>query len=539
MTTPTVSWTRPAFTSAGLQLPEGAYYDEAAAQKAIDFFGLLKLVEGESAGKPWPLMKWMEYEVLRPLFGYKRADGSRLYRTAWVEVPRKNAKTTLAAAIALYGLTADGEPGAQCYIGARDRAQAKLCFDLARKMVEASPALKSRCRAVRSYIEVPKTGGVLRALSGDAPGLHGLNAHVAILDEVHAHKSREVWDVLSSSVGARRQPLVMGITTAGVFDPTHISWEMHDYAIRVASGDLHDPSFLTVIYAADADADWTDENVWAKANPSLDVSVSRDFLRDEVRKAKASPARQTTFAQLYLNRWTREVSRWLDMNEWDACGADPVDPAAFTGRACYVGLDLSSTTDVTAAVALFPSEDGESFDVLPHFWLPEANIAERERRDHLPYSQWAASGHLTLTPGNVVDYRHIRDWLINFADAHPVLEMAYDPWNATGLVTELAELGMRVAPTRQGFATMSAPTKELERLVLQRGIRHGGHPVLRAHADAALVKSDPAGNYKPDKATSVSRIDGVVATIMALNSAMLAGSGSARSVYEERGMTFL
>jgi phage terminase large subunit-like protein len=533
------SWTRPAYTSAGKELPPGAYYDEAAAQKAIDFFGLLKLVEGQEAGKPWPLMPWMEYEVLRPLFGYKRADGTRLYRTAWVEVPRKNAKTTLAAAIALYGLTADGEPGAQCYIGARDRAQAKLCFDLARKMVEASPALKSRCRAVRSYIEVPKTGGILRALSGDAPGLHGLNAHVAILDEVHAHKSREVWDVMSSSVGARRQPLVMGITTAGVFDPTHIAWEMHDYAIRVAEGDLSDPSFLTVIYAADTDDQWDKEETWSKANPSLDISVSRDFLRDEVRKAQVSPARQTTFAQLYLNRWTREVSRWLDMHEWDECGLQPIDLASLQERSCYIGLDLSSTTDVTAAVALFPDDDGQSFQVVPHFWLPEANLAEREKRDHLPYSQWAASGHLTLTPGNVVDYRYIRDWLVAFADKHYVLELAYDPWNATGLVTELAEMGMRVAPTRQGFATMSAPTKELERLVLTRGLQHGGHPVLRAHADAALVKVDPAGNLKPDKATSVSRIDGVVATVMALNSAMLAGSGSGRSVYEERGIEYL
>lgn len=539
MTTATASWTKPAFSSAGLQLPDGAYYDEAAAQKAVDFFGLLKLVEGQVAGKPWPLMPWMEYEVLRPLFGYKRADGTRLYRTAWVEVPRKNAKTTLAAAIALYGLTADGEPGAQCYIGARDRAQAKLCFDLARKMVEASPALKARCRAVRSYIEVPKTGSILRALSGDAPGLHGLNAHVAILDEVHAHKSREVWDVMSSSVGARRQPIVMGITTAGAFDPTHIAWDMHDYAVKVAEGTVEDPSFLTVIYAADAEDDWADEATWEKANPSLGTTVSRDFLRDEVRKAQVSPARQTTFAQLYLNRWTREVSRWLDMHEWDACGEQPVDLSLLRGRACYVGLDLSSTTDVTAAVALFPDDDGQTFDVVPHFWLPEANLAERERRDHLPYGQWAASGHLTLTPGNVVDYRHIRDFLIDFADKHPVLELAYDPWNATGLVTELAELGMRVAPTRQGFATLSAPTKELERLVLTRGIRHGGHPVLRAHADAALVKTDPAGNAKPDKATSVSRIDGVVATIMALNSGMLAGSGSGRSVYEERGIDFL
>lgn len=533
------SWTKPAHTSAGKYLPPGAYYDAEAADKAVAFFGLLHLVEGKGAGDPWPLMAWMEYEVIRPLFGYKRADGTRLYRTVWCEVPRKNAKTTLSAGLALYGLTADGEPGAQVYMAARDRAQARLCFELARKMVQASPALRARCRAVRSYIEVQKTGSVLRTVSGDAPGLHGLNAHFAVLDEVHAHKNREVWDVMTSSVGARTQPVIIGITTAGVFDTTSIAWEMHDYAVKVASGDLADASFLTVIYAAGTDDDWAAETTWAAANPSLGVTVSPDFLRDELRKAQASPGRQTTFAQLYLNRWTREVSRWIDMNEWDACGETPVDAGLLAGRQCFIGLDLSSTTDVSAVVALFPSEDGQVIEAVPHFWLPEANLAERERRDHLPYGQWAAAGLLTLTPGNVIDYRYIRDWLVAFADTHEVLELAYDPWNATGLVTELQELGMRVAPTRQGFATLSAPTKELERIVLTRGLRHGGHAVLRAHADAALVKSDPAGNLKPDKATSVSRIDGVVALIMAINSLMLAGGGPGRSVYEERGMEIL
>lgn len=535
----TISWTRPTYTSAGLQLPDGAYYDQDAADRAVKFFGLLHLVEGKGAGKPWPLMQWMEYEVIRPLFGYKKADGTRLYRTVWLEVPRKNAKTTLAAGLALYGLLADGEPGAQVYMGARDRSQARLCFELARKMVAASPKLRQRCKAVRSYIEAPGSGSVLRTISGEALSQHGFNAHVAVLDEVHAHKNRDLWDVLSSSVGARQQPIVIGITTAGVYDPNHISWELHDYATRVATGELDDPSFLAVIYGAEQDDDWEDPKTWQKANPSLGITVMPDFLESELQKARVSPARQTTFAQLYLNKWTREVSRWLDMNMWDACGEEKIDLSEYEGRPCYVGLDLSSTTDISALVQLFPEEDG-GYTAIPHFWIPGADLRERERRDRLPYGQWADAGYITLTPGNVVDYKWIKHAITEIADKHRILELAYDPWNATSLVTELQELGMRVAPTRQGFATMSAPTKRLEALILSKQLRHGGHPVLRAHADSALVNTDPAGNIKPDKARSVARIDGVVALVMALNSAMLTGSAlTGKSVYEDRGVELL
>ena len=539
MTQLTLSWTKPTYSSAGKFLPEGAYYDEEAADRAIKFFGLLKLVEGKGAGETWNLMPWMEYEVIRPLFGYKRADGTRLYRTVWLEVPRKNAKTTLAAGLALYGLVADGEPGAQVYMGARDRQQARICYETARKMVDASPALRKRCRAVRSYIEVPKTGSVLRTISGEALGQHGFNAHVAVLDEVHAHKNRDIWDVLSSSVGARRQPIVIGITTAGVYDPNHIAYEQHDYAVRVATGELDDPSYLAIIYGADTEDDYTDPKVWAKANPSLGITVMPEFFEDEIRKAKVSPARQTAFCQLYLNRWTREVQRWIDMDAWDECGKEAIDISKYKGRACFVGLDLSSTTDVSALVQLFPEDDG-TYTVIPHFWLPSDGMVEREKRDRLPYTQWAEGGHLTLTPGNVIDYRYIKSYIEQIATDYHILELAYDPWNSTQLVVELAENGLRVAATRQGFATMSAPTKELERLIVSKSIKHGGHPVLKAHCDSALVQTDPAGNIKPDKAKSTARIDGLVALIMAINSAMLAGSAiTGKSVYEDRGVELL
>lgn len=533
----TTSWTKPTHTTAGLHLPEGAWYDEAAADRAVAFFGLINLVEGKGAGERWQLMPWMEYEIIRPLFGYKRADGTRLYRTCWVEVPRKNAKTTLAAGIALYGLVADGEPAAQVIMGARDRMQARVCFELARKMVDASPALRKRCRAVRSYIEHAKSGSVLRAVSADAAGQHGLNAHVAVIDEVHAHRDRELWDVLATSVGARAQPIVFGITTAGVYDPFSIAWEQHDYTLRVASGDIIDASFLGVIYGAEKDADWKNPDVWRAANPSLGTTITEDYLREEVVRATVSPARQTTFRQLHLGVWTSEVQRWIDPDAWKACG-EPYRERNPDGPV-FAGLDLSSTTDISALVLLHPYDDG-TYDVEPHFWIPEHGLDERERRDRVPYRYWMETGQVTATPGNLIDYEHIKARIVQLKDQYPRMTIAYDPWNATGLITQLVELGVECVPCRQGFATMSAPTKELERLVLAKSLRHAGHPVLETHVTAALCQSDPAGNIKPSKAASTARIDGCVATIMALNSALLSGSlDTYKSVYEDRGIQLL
>jgi len=534
-----ISWTRPTYTTADLEKPEGAFYDEEAAEKAVKFFGILKLVEGKGAGEKWNLAEWQEYEIIRPLFGWKRKDGTRLYRSAWIEIPRKNGKTTLSAGIALYGLVADGEVGGQIILAARDRLQASLCFQIARKMVDASPALSDRCRAVRSYIEHQKSGSIFRAISGESQSAHGLNCHFAIIDEVHAHKNRELWDVLSTSVGSRRQPLVLGITTAGVYDPNSIAHEQHDYTIKVAEGHHKDTAHFGVIYSADRDEDWRDPKVWRKTNPSLGLTVTEEFLKEEAQKAIVSPARQTMFRQLYLNVWTRERARWLDPYVWDEGGGEAIDIEAYKGRTCYLGLDLSSTTDLSACVALFPEEDG-SFSVLPTFWLPEQGLEEKERRENLPWTRWAKEGYLTTTPGNVIDYDFIQKRIEDLADMFNVVELAYDPWNATGLITKLTEKGLKVAPTRQGFATMTAPTKELERLVMIKGFHHANNPILRTMVDGALTQSDPAGNIKVSKATSVSRVDGIVASIMALNSAMLTGAGNTgRSVYEDRGMVVL
>lgn len=529
------SWTEPTYSTAGKSIPEGAYFDEAAADRAVKFFGLLRLVEGKGAGERFELMPWMEHEVIRPLFGWKRADHTRLYRVCWLEVPRKNAKTTLLAGLALYGLVADGEAGAQVIMGASTRMQARLCYELARRMVEQSPALKKRCRAVRSYIEHPKSGSVLRAISADAAGQHGLNCHIAVLDEVHAMPNADLWRVLATSVGARSQPIVIGITTAGVYDPFSVAWEQHDYAIRVAKGEITDHSYLGVIYSTEKDADWKSPEVWRRANPSLGVTISEDYLAEEVVRATASPARQTVFRQLHLGCWTDEVSQWIDPAAWAACGEPlrvPIPDAPV-----FAGLDLSSTTDISALVLAHPHPDG-TYDLEPYFWLPEHDLAEREHKDRQPYRQWVAEGRMTATPGNVIDYEWIKAKIFELADKHSGLTIGYDPWNATGLVTQLMEAGIRCLPVRQGFATMSPPTKHLEHLVLSGGLRHAGHPVLTSHICSALVQQDPAGNLKPSKSQSTARIDGCVGSVMALHLAMLSGSlDTYKSVYEERGIT--
>lgn len=532
--TSSIDWVRPTCTTAGLHLPEGAWYDEEAADRAVRFFSLMNLVEGRGAGERWPLMPWCEYEIIRPLFGYKRADGSRLYRQCWVEIPRKNSKTTLAAGLALYGLLGDNEPSAQVIMGARDRMQARLCFDLARKIVEASPALRKRCRAVRSYIEHPSSGSVLRAISGDSLSQHGLNASFCVIDEVHAHSSRELWDVLTTSVGARRQPIIFGITTAGVYDVHSIAWEQHEYALRVARGEIVDPSYLAVMYNAERDDDWKDPEIWRRVNPSLGVTIMEDYLQEEVVRASVSPARATAFRQLHLGVWTDEVERWIDPEAWAACD-EPFRERNSQGPV-FAGLDLSSTTDISALVLLHPYPDG-TYDVEPYFWIPEANILERERRDRVPYREWVAQGLVTATPGNLIDYEFIRAKILELKDRYPQMSLAYDPWNATALITSLMEQGVPCLPCRQGFATLSAPSKELERLVLAKGLRHGGHAVLHSHVASAQSTRDAAGNIKPSKSSSTSRIDGVVGLVMALNTAILSGSlDKYQSVYEQRGI---
>lgn len=496
------------------------WFDEDAADRAVEFFGrFLRHQKGEFAGQPLNLDEWQTEEIVRPLFGWKRRDGTRRYRTAYVEIPRKNGKTTIAAGIGLYLLFADGEPGAEIYSAAADREQAAIAFDLARSMVEAEPALRKRAQVFRRSIVVPNTGSSYRVLSADARSKHGFNAHGIIFDEVHAQPNRELYDVLHTSIGARRQPIEFLITTAGVYDQESIAWQLHEYAEKVQDGVVEDPSFLPVIYGAPPEADYRDEAVWVDANPGIGRSVKLEYLAGEAKRAEEEPSYENTFRRLHLNQWTQQVTRWIRLADWNACEGGMPDLA---GRFCYPALDLSTTTDISALVLTFPPEDDdEPYWLLPFFWCPEERVRKASKRDRVPYDAWVRDGHMDATPGDVVDYAFIRKRVNELSKTYRFGPFAFDPWNATQLATQLGEDdGFKMVEFRQGYISMNEPAKEFERLVVAHRIRHPGNPALNWMASNVTVRRDPAGNIKPDKSRSTGRIDGIVAAVMGLGLAI-------------------
>lgn len=508
-------------------------FDDAAAQLAVDFFAeCLVHVKGELAGQPFILDAWQQERIVRPLFGWKRrVDGTRRYRTAYIEVPRKNTKSTMGAGLALFLTTADGEPGAEVYSCAADREQARVVFDVAKGMRAASPELRKRSRAYKNAIIYPATASSYKVISADAETKHGFNLHGCIFDELHAQPNRKLYDVMTTSMGARRQPLMVFLTTAG-FDRHSICWEVHEYALKVRDGIIDDPSFLPVIYAADDDDPWDDVATWAKANPGLGRSVKLDFLAQQAAQARESLAYQNTFRRLHLNQWTAQAERAIDMDRWNACGGS-ADLTALRGRRCYAGLDLASTSDVAALVLDFP-DDEHGHIVVPRFWVPEENARKRALRDRVPYPEWIQQGVITATAGDVIDYDVIRADINALGRQVEIAEIAIDRWNATQLATQLEGDGFTVVLFGQGFASMAAPTKELLRIIAAAELSHGGHPVLRWMASNLAVKQDAAGNLKPARGAPAEKIDGIVALIMALGRAIV--QPELRSVYDTRGL---
>lgn len=511
----------------------GFWYDEEAAERAVKFFSTcLTHTKGEWAGKPLALSDWQADEIIRPLFGWKRADGTRKYRTAYIQIPRKAGKSTLSAGIALYMLLADKEPGAEVYSAAADRDQAAIVFEMARGMVDASEPLRKRTQGYKRSLVVPSTASSYKVLSSDAYTKHGLNAHAIIFDELHAQPDRELWDVLTTSTGARRQPLTIAITTAG-YDRHSLCYELYDYAVKVRDGIFEDPSFLPVIYEAGQDDDWKAPATWRKAHPGLGVSVREEYFEQECAKAVQLPSYENTFKRLLLNVWTEQDTRWLSMDAWDACGEELPD---LEGRICFAGLDLSTTTDITALVLAFPI--GGKMHLKSFFWVPRDGIQKRAKRDRVPYDVWVRQGLIEATEGNVIDYDVIRARINELAERYHIAEIAIDRWNATQLATQLTGDGFTVVGFGQGYASMSSPCKELERRILGREINHGKNPVLRWMASNVSVTMDPAGNMKADKAKSTERIDGIVATLMALGRTM-ESDHDRPSVYETDGIMFV
>jgi len=515
-------------------------FDERKAQRVVRFIEALRHTKGEFHGQPFHLLPWQE-KIIRDVFGTVRDDdpSMRQYTTAYIEIPKKNGKSELGAAIALNMLINDDEWKAEVYSCASDRQQAAIVFDVAVDMVRQSPALMKRVKIVpstRRMIYQP-TGSIYQVLSSEVATKHGLNVSACIFDELHTQPTRALYDVMTQGSGdARRQPLWFFLTTAGT-DRNSICWEVHQKALDILEGRKNDPRFYPVLFGLPDEADWTSEENWYRANPSLDHTITIDKVRDAFRKAQETPADENQFRQLRLNQWVKQSVRWMSMDKWDECGG-VVDPYALEGRACYAGLDLSSTSDLTALVLVFPptSED-EPYIALPFFWLPEETLSLRVRRDHVPYDQWAKRGFIQTTEGNVVHYGFIERFICELGERYDIREIAHDRWNATMMVQTLEDDGFTMVPFGQGFKDMSPPTKELMRIVLEHKLCHGGHPVLRWNMDNAFVRTDPAGNLKLDKEKSTEKVDGAVALVMALDRAMKNQGGD--SAYNHRGLIVL
>ena len=501
------------------------------ADQAVKFISTLKHSSGQWAGKPFVLMPWQE-KLIRQFYGTFNPDGTRQYRTVWLEVPRKNGKTELGAGgFALPLLYLDNEMGAQIYSAANDKDQAGLVFQAAAPMVQQDKTLNSLSKIYppQKRIVYYRNRSFYTAVSADRYNKDGLNAHGVIYDELHAAKTRELWDVLTTSHGSRTQPVDVVTTTAG-YDRNTICWELHNYAQQVQQGIIDDPTWLVCIYAADTEEDWTDENVWLKCNPALGTFRSIEEIRSLCKRAQETPALEMTFRRLYLNQWVNSAERWMKIEKWDACNGSLPDLA---GRKCYGGLDLSTSTDLTAFNMVFPYEG--KYATVSHFFIPEDTMIEHSRRDQVNYVLWRKQGFIHVTPGNVVDYNYLEEIIKQEAVKYNISEIAYDRFNASQLVINLQDDGMEMTPFGQGFASMSPATKDLEVMVLSERIIHGGHPVLRWNIDNLVVRQDPVGNLKPDKAKSTQRIDGAVALIMGLSIAIKHADEDTPSIYETRG----
>ena len=449
----------------------------------------------------------------------------------------KTHNSELAAAIALYLLYADNEPSAEVYGAACDRNQASIVFDVARQMVEMSPALlrRSKIRSAGKRIINYRNAGFYQVLSAETGTKHGLNVSGLVFDEIHAQPNRKLYDVLTKGSGdAREQPLFFIITTAGN-DKNSICYELHTKALDLMQGRKKDYTFYPVVYGLEADEDWTDEANWYKANPSLGHTIKIERVREAYQNAIENPAEENVFKQLRLNIWTSASIRWIPEQVYDK-GNIPIDLDSLRGRMCYGGLDLSSTSDITALVLAFPPRnDDEKYILLPFFWLPEDTLELRCRRDHVLYDVWQKQGFIQTTEGNVIHYGFIEKFIERLGETYNIREIAYDRWNATQMVQNLEDMGFTMVPFGQGFKDMSPPSKELFKLLMEGNIIHGGNPVLKWMAGNVVMRQDPAGNIKPDKEKSVEKIDGIVASIMALDRCIRNGKGSG-SVYDERGV---
>jgi phage terminase large subunit-like protein len=512
---------------------QGCYFDEAAAERVCYFMRrFLRHSKGEWAGKPFEPLDWQRDRLIYPAYGWKRPNGLRRFRRVGCGIAKKQGKSTLLAALGLYHLIGDDEPGAEVYSCAASRQQASIIFNESAAMAKASKALADRLDIRYAGKRITWRNCTYEALSADVPTKEGLNISALLFDELHAQKTRKLWEALKYGGAARSQPLLWWISTAGV-DRSSICFEQWERARRIQNSEEIDVEFLGVIYEADAEDDWSDPAAWRKANPSLGVTVSEESFAADCREAQSNPAAENAFRRYRLNQWTAQETRWIPVNRWQQCAAEYSEDS-LRGEPCIGGLDLATTSDLNAFVMLFKNKESQ-YRVIPRFWLPEAALERRARENKARLDEWAHRGIIRITPGDVVDYSVIKRDICADRDHYKINSIAVDPWNATSLATELQGEGFDIQYVRQGFASISTATKEFEKLVLGKQISHNSNPVLDWMFGNLAVEQDASGNIKPSKRRSVEKIDGIAALINAL-AKYIAEAGHKPSVYEKRGI---
>lgn len=542
---PEVEWY---LTSRGIPLPQpwqaplwktpeprdldGAQFDPARVDRVLKSFGLLRHTQGRWAGKPLKPDPWQVAYVIAPVFGWVRFDDEaqswvRIIRKVLVDVPRKNGKTTLAGGIALYLTGADGEAGAQVLAVAASKDQAGFCFNPIKTLVDNSPRLKSYFRPFAKKITHPSSGSYFSVVASVGDLLHGANVHGAVIDELHVHKTRDVVDAVETGTGARAQPLIATITTADEGRPGTIYAEKREYLEKLARGVFVDHSFFGVVFAAaSSESDLADrglgpftEAAWKVANPGYGVSPTKAFMEEQATAAKESPAALARFLRLHLGIRTKQTTRYIKLEDWDAIRV-PVSEGELAGRECHGGLDMASVSDLTALCWVFPNRTADLYTAVWRFWLPEDALADLNRRTAGAAESWVRQGFITTTPGATFDNSAVNLQLDADAQKFKVLTVGYDRWGANDVTRKAGEAGLTMVAVGQGFASMSAPLKELLRLVKVGRWLHGGNPVARWMLDNLAVRMDPAGNVKPDKETSAEKIDGIAAAVVGLKECM-------------------
>lgn len=542
----------------------GVVFSVDAAERVFQFIEqFCRLAGGEHEGRPFILQPWQAF-IIGCLFGWLKIDGFRRFRVAYIEIGKGNGKSPLAAAIGLYMLIADGEARAEVYAAATKRDQAMILFRDAVAMVDQSPALSGRLTKSGTpgkewNLAYHANASFFRPISSEDNTQSGPRPHCGLIDEVHEHRTAHIADMMRAGTKGRRQALILEITNSGA-DRQSVAWAHHEFSEKVLEGSIENDSWFAYVCGLDAcDAckadgktqpvegceqcdDWRNPEVWLKANPNLGVSIRHEYLAEQVREAEGMPSKQGIVKRLNFCVWTEGQDRWIDLDLWDACGA-PVDLGRLRGRQCFGGLDLSSTTDLSALVLQFPPHEDDpepAFELLAWFWCPRESILKRAKKDRVPYDLWARQGFIEPTDGNVIDYAFIEARILAVAEDFDLVEVGYDPYNATQLVTNLMAHGIRMVPVRQGFLSLSPPTKALEVRIRNRQLRHGSNPILRWMASNAATASDPAGNVKLVKSSEHARIDGLVAAVNSTERMDRQPQDEAgASVYDTRGVLTL